>query len=109
VFFMNDEMPGMSRPAPSPENPVPMTLWLYVPNCDAAYKRAVDAGARSLAAPEDMFWGDRCAGVADPFGYQWSFATHQKDMTEEEMRRAGEEFARSWQQKQQGQAHEQRR
>jgi PhnB protein len=108
VFFMNDEMPGMSRPAPSPENPVPVTLWLYVPSCDAAYQRAVDAGARSLAAPEDMFWGDRCAGVADPFGYQWSFATHQKDMTEEEMRRAGEEFARSWQQRQ-GQAQEQRR
>jgi len=41
-----------------------------------------------------MFWGDRCAGVADPFGYVWSFATHQKDMTEEEMRRGGEEFAR---------------
>jgi hypothetical protein len=36
--------------------------------------------------------------AADPFGYVWSFATHVKDMTAEEMRRAGEEFARSMQQ-----------
>jgi hypothetical protein len=60
-----------------------------------------------------MFWGDRCSGVADPFGYTWSFATHQKDMTVEEMRRAGEEFARQMQQKTgqrkgEGQPHSQR-
>jgi hypothetical protein len=45
--------------------------------------------------PADMFWGDRCASVADPFGYLWSFATRQKELTDEEVRRAGEEFARS--------------
>ena len=42
-----------------------------------------------------MFWGDRCCGVSDPYGYRWSFSTHQKDLTDAEMRRAGEEFARS--------------
>jgi uncharacterized glyoxalase superfamily protein PhnB len=94
VFFLNDEMPGMGRPAPSASSPAPVTLWLYVPDCDAAYKRATAAGAKSLMAPEDMFWGDRCCGVADPFGYNWSFATHQKDMSESEMKRAGEAFAR---------------
>jgi uncharacterized glyoxalase superfamily protein PhnB len=97
VVFMNDEMPGMGRPAPTKEDPVPVTMWLYVPDCDAAFQRAVQAGAQATMPPEDMFWGDRCASVADPYGYVWSFATHQKDMTEEEMRRAGEEFARSWQ------------
>ncbi len=102
VVFVNDEMPGMSRPAPSAESPVAMTMWLYVPDCDAAFKRAVQAGAKETMAPADMFWGDRCAGVADPFGYQWSFATHQKDLSQEEMRRAGEEFARSMQQRPQG-------
>jgi len=102
IIFMNDEMPGMTNPAPSASNPVPVTLWLYVPDCDAAYRRAVDAGAKSKAEPADMFWGDRCAGVADPFGYVWSFATHKKDLTEEEMRRGGEEFARSMQQQQPG-------
>ncbi len=100
TIFLNDEMPGMGRAAPTPESPVPVTMWLYVPDCDLAFRRAVDAGAKSTMEPADMFWGDRCAGVADPFGYVWSFATHQKDMTEEEMRRAGEEFARSMQQPQ---------
>jgi PhnB protein len=98
VVFMNDEMPGMGRPAPAAGSPVPVTMWLYVQDCDAAFKRAVDAGAKSLMDPADMFWGDRCAGVADPFGYLWSFATHQKDLTEDEMRRAGQEFATKMQQ-----------
>jgi uncharacterized glyoxalase superfamily protein PhnB len=98
IFFLNDEMPGMGRSAPTAAEPVPVTMWLYVPDCDAAFKRAVDAGAKATMPPADMFWGDRCSGVADPYGYLWSFATHQKDMTEEEMRRAGEEFARQMQQ-----------
>jgi PhnB protein len=95
VIYLGDEMPGMSRPAPTPANPSPVTLWLHVEDCDAAYRRALGAGARSTMEPADMFWGDRCGGVSDPFGYQWSFSTHQKDLTDAEMRRAGEEFARS--------------
>jgi uncharacterized glyoxalase superfamily protein PhnB len=101
MVFMNDEIPGMGRPAPTPEDPVPVTMWLYVQDCDAAFRQAVQAGAKETMKPADMFWGDRCAGVADPYGYLWSFATHQKDLTEDEMRRAGEEFARSQQQSQQ--------
>jgi uncharacterized glyoxalase superfamily protein PhnB len=95
TVFVNDEMPGMGSPAPTAESPVPVTMWLYVGDCDAAFRRAVDAGAKPTMPPADMFWGDRCSGVADPFGYVWSFATHVRDLTEEEMRRAGEEFARS--------------
>ena len=95
VFFLNDEMPGMGRHAPTAADPLPVTMWLYVEDCDAAYGRAMKAGATSTMAPDDMFWGDRCGGVADPFGYLWSFATHQKDMTDAEMKRAGEEFART--------------
>ncbi len=93
-LFLNDEMPGMGRPAPTAADPSPVTMWLYVPDCDAAFDRALKAGAKQTYAPTDMFWGDRCAGVADPFGYVWSFATHQKDMTVEEIRRGGEEFAK---------------
>jgi uncharacterized glyoxalase superfamily protein PhnB len=100
--FMNDEMPGMGRPAPTADNPVPVTMWLYVPDCDAAFAKAVKAGSKEMAKPQDMFWGDRCAGVIDPYGYIWSFAEHQKDMTDEEMRRAGEAFARQQQGQQPG-------
>jgi uncharacterized glyoxalase superfamily protein PhnB len=98
VFFLNDEMPGMERPAPNDSNPAPVTMWIGVSDTDAAYRKAVEAGARSTMEPADMFWGDRCASVADPFGYLWSFATHQKDLTDEEMRRAGEDFARTMEQ-----------
>lgn len=95
VVFMNDEMPGMPARAPDPEHPAPVGMWLYVPDCDAAYRRALEAGARTGMEPADMFWGDRTASIVDPFGYGWTFATHVKDLTEEEMRRAGEEFART--------------
>jgi uncharacterized glyoxalase superfamily protein PhnB len=97
TFFMNDEMPGMGNAAPTAERPAPVTLWLSVPDCDAAYQRAVGAGARSARAPEDAFWGDRVAAVMDGYGYTWSFATHQKDLSDEELRRAGAEFARRMQ------------
>jgi uncharacterized glyoxalase superfamily protein PhnB len=98
--FMNDEMPGMSQHAPDAASPVPVTMWLYVPDCDAAFQRAVKAGARQMSPPTDMFWGDRCSGVADPFGYVWTFATRQKELTRDEMMRAGEEFARKMGQQQ---------
>jgi uncharacterized glyoxalase superfamily protein PhnB len=101
IFFMNDEMPGMTNVAPTREQPASVTMWLYVPDCDAAYDRAIREGATSVRKPEDAFWGDRCAAVRDGYGYSWSFATHQKDMTQEEMRRAGEEFARKMQQQSQ--------
>lgn len=90
-------MPGMGRSAPTADAPAPVTLWLYVPDCDAAFRRAVNAGAKPTMPPADMFWGDRVAAVADPYGYLWSFATRQKALTADEMRRAGEEFARSMQ------------
>ncbi len=94
AVYLNDEMPGMSPQPPDTSNRAPVTMWLWVEDCDKSYKRAIDAGARSMSEPSDMFWGDRCAAVADPYGYAWSFATHQKDMTRDEMRQAGEAFAR---------------
>jgi PhnB protein len=94
VVFVNDEMPGMSSPSPGPGRPSPVRLWLYVRDCDASYKQAVDAGAKAKVPPEDMFWGDRCGMVSDPFGYEWTIATRVIEMTREEMRLGGEEFAK---------------
>jgi uncharacterized glyoxalase superfamily protein PhnB len=94
VFFCNDEMPGMGARAPSHEKPAPVGMWLAVGDCDAAFQRAVDAGARASMPPADMFWGDRTATVLDPFGYAWTFATHVRDMSMDEMEKAGREFAR---------------
>ena len=94
VVFMSDEFAGMTGPAPGPGRPSPARLWLYVADCDAAFRRAVDAGAKVKMPLEEMFWGDRCGAVVDPFGYEWTIATRVKELTKEETQRAGEEFAR---------------
>ncbi len=65
----------------------PAGLCLYVPDTDATYRRAVDAGATSLREPEDQFYGDRSAGVADPTGNTWWINTHVEDVSAEEMER----------------------
>jgi PhnB protein len=58
----------------------PTTLHLYVPDTDALYERALAAGATSIQAPADQPYGDRSAGVRDPFGNTWYIATHIKDV-----------------------------
>ena len=60
-------------------------LYLYVPDTDAVYRAALAAGGKSLMEPSDQFYGDRNAGVSDPFGIQWWIATHVEDVSPEEM------------------------
>ena len=55
--------------------PPPATLYLYMPDVDGSYKRALSLGARSLDPPADMPWGDRVAGISDPYGNKWWIAT----------------------------------
>jgi len=59
-----------------------VTLSLYVENADAAFDRAVKAGCAVKMPLTDQFWGDRYGVAEDPFGHQWSIATHQQDLTE---------------------------
>ncbi len=79
-IFIHDDFPEYKecRPdlvgAPSRMGGTSTTVHLSVKDCDAAYKRAMDAGATSVVAPNDAFWGDRYAQVVDPFGHSWSFA-----------------------------------
>jgi PhnB protein len=53
----------------------PASFYLYVADADAVYRRALAAGAQSLAEPEDQPYGDRHGGVVDPAGHQWWIAT----------------------------------
>jgi uncharacterized glyoxalase superfamily protein PhnB len=89
MLMLADENPQMGYKSPQSLGGSPVTLTLYVEDCDKAYKRAIDAGAKPVMPPADMFWGDRYAQVGDPFGYNWALASHQKDMTEAEMIAAG--------------------
>ena len=70
----------------------PASLHLYVPDADAAFKRAVDAGAKSEMPVEDAFWGDRYGKVRDPFGYSWGLATRVKNLTPAEIKTAAQEW-----------------
>ncbi|MCC6382687.1 MAG: VOC family protein [Dehalococcoidia bacterium] len=71
-----------------PMNPaMPAMLMVYVENVDETYRKALAAGASSRMAPEDRFYGDRAADVADRFGNRWSLATHVEDVSPEEMQR----------------------
>jgi len=67
--------------------PMPASFYLYVPDTDAVYKSALQAGATSLMEPADQFYGNREAGVKDPFGNHWWIATHKEDVSLEEMQR----------------------
>jgi len=60
--------------------PMPAMFYLYVPDCDAVYRRALTAGATSISEPKDQPYGDRSGGVKDVFGNQWYISTHIKDM-----------------------------
>ena len=67
---------------------------VYLPDIDAAYQRALDAGATSIAAPGNRFYGDRIAVVKDPSGTLWSLATHVEDVPEDELKRREAEALR---------------
>ncbi|MHC4924442.1 MAG: VOC family protein [Planctomycetota bacterium] len=87
VFVADDhpEMCGGVERHPLALGGTPVTVHRYVTDCDASVNRAVEAGASMVMPPQDMFWGDRYGIVADPYGHQWSLATHTHDYTPEEM------------------------
>ena len=68
------------------------SLHIYVEDADKAYDRALKAGATSRYPLEDAFWGDRYGKVTDPFGHEWGLATRVKDLSPEEMDKAGKEW-----------------
>ena len=64
-----------------------MNAYLYVPDVDATYKKAVAAGAQSKREPSNQFYGDRVATVMDRWGNTWSIGTHVEEVSPEEMER----------------------
>ncbi len=77
--------------------PAPVTLYLYVKNADATYKRALAAGAISEMEPADMFWGDRNAGVKDVFGNRWWMATRKEIVSLKELKKRAAEYVKKQQ------------
>jgi uncharacterized glyoxalase superfamily protein PhnB len=88
--MLNDEFPEWGALSPLSSGGSGVSLHIYLENVDAAFTRAVAAGATVKMPLMDQFWGDRYGQVMDPFGHKWSLGTHNRDMTEEEMRQEQE-------------------
>ena len=83
-----DENKNYGMLSPKALNGTPVTIHLYVADVDAAFDRAVAAGAVATMPVADMFWGDRYGVITDPFGHSWSLATHQRDLSAAEIQDA---------------------
>ena len=90
--MVGDEVPGMGNRSASALGGTPVTLYIYVENCDAIFKKAVAAGASVRMPMENMFWGDRMGQVVDPFGNTWGIASRIEDLSPREMKKRGEAF-----------------
>jgi PhnB protein len=99
-IMMADENPQWNCKSPAAFGGSPVTFYVYVENVDAAWKRATDAGAKVVMPLADMFWGDRCGKVEDPFGHGWSLAQRVTDLTPEQITEGQKAFIAEMQQKQ---------
>lgn len=91
VVMLSDEYPEMGIVGPETLGNTTMSLMIYVPDVDAQVRQAVSAGATLTMPAADQFWGDRMGKVKDPFGHEWSIATHLEDLSPEEMSRRFQE------------------
>ena len=91
IVMLVDEMKQWDVLGPNARGGGSVTIHLTVPDVDASWARAVEAGATPRMPVSDMFWGDRYGQVVDPFGHMWSIATHIRDMTGEEIAAAAKE------------------
>ena len=90
-IMLSDEFPEMKSLSPTTIGGSPVSLYLYVEDVDKTFNLAVTEGGKSLFPVQDRFYGDRHGTIQDPFGHIWSIATHIKDLTKEEMKKAAEE------------------
>jgi PhnB protein len=84
-LHLADEFPEIGVLAPPSLGGTAVVLALAVGDADAAFARAVAAGASVRQPPADMFWGERHGQLEDPFGHRWNIAQHQRDVPHDEV------------------------
>lgn len=92
MLMLSDEFPDMGFLAPGAVGGSPVMVNVYLPDVDAAFARALAAGAKELRPVADQFYGDRSGQFEDPWGHRWNVATHVEDVSEEEMARRVAKF-----------------
>jgi PhnB protein len=85
MLMVVDDFPDWGSFGPQALKGTTMTVHLFVEDVDAVFARAVAAGAIVKMPVADMFWGDRYGVLQDPFGHQWSVATHQRDLSPQQI------------------------
>ena len=90
MIMLADEHPEMGHRAPHAYGGSAVSLLVYVPDVDATVKTAIAGGAKVIRPVENQFYGDRMGTIEDPFGHQWSVATHVEDVPPEEMAKRAE-------------------
>ncbi|HEV3009572.1 MAG TPA: VOC family protein [Burkholderiales bacterium] len=93
TVMLVDEMPEWGALGPKSLKGSPVVIHLFVENADAAFERAVKAGAKVTMPLADQFWGDRYGKLEDPFGHHWSVATHVREVSMEEAQQAMQKMA----------------
>ena len=92
-LMLADEFPDMGALGPNSRGGPTASFMIYVPDSDAAYDKAVKAGAKADRPLKNEFWGDRIGTVIDPFGHKWSLATHVEEVPPEEIQRRMEQWS----------------
>ena len=94
TIMLADEHPEMNARSPKSIGGSPVSIMLYVEDCDAMAKQAVAAGAREIRPVATQFYGDRSGTFEDPFGHQWHLSTHVEDVSPEELEKRAAEMAK---------------
>lgn len=90
IFMLTDEFPDFGCLSPLSLNGSATTIHIYTEDVDAAFERAVGAGAKVTMPLADQFWGDRYGQVTDPFGHHWTLAAHKEELSDEEVEKRGQ-------------------
>jgi PhnB protein len=90
--MLADELPDMGHLSPKSRGGTAVSLLVYLPDVDSAFRKAIDAGGTQKRPVENQFYGDRAGTLEDPFGHQWTLATHVEDVPPEQF----EERMKDW-------------
>jgi PhnB protein len=85
-IMLADENPAMGNRSAETIGASPVSLYVYMPDCDAVVEKASANGAKILKPVADQFYGDRSGFFQDPFGHLWGVATHKEEVSPEEMK-----------------------
>ena len=92
IFMLTEESTEMKALSPESIGGSPVSMYVFVKDVDAIFNQAISECATVLNPIRDQFYGDRSGYLRDPFGHLWSIATHKKDLSPDELRKAGQVF-----------------